>query len=96
MMPWRLAYWPVRIEARLGEHSGVGVERRGEHRALVADAIDMRRLHVGMAADPQLVEPEVVDQDDQEVGFALLCHDEIPALESAKHAACRNEASDRS
>src|SRR5262245_4644660 len=23
MMPWRLAYWPVRIEARLGEHSGV-------------------------------------------------------------------------
>src|SRR6185503_9745193 len=23
MMPWRLAYWPVRIDARLGEHSGV-------------------------------------------------------------------------
>jgi hypothetical protein len=24
MMPWREAYWPVRIEARFGEHSGVG------------------------------------------------------------------------
>ena len=23
MMPWRLAYWPVMIEARLGEQSGV-------------------------------------------------------------------------
>ena len=23
MMPCRLAYWPVRIEARFGEHSGV-------------------------------------------------------------------------
>jgi hypothetical protein len=23
MMPWREAYWPVRIEARFGEHSGV-------------------------------------------------------------------------
>ena len=23
MMPWRLAYWPVRIDARLGEQIGV-------------------------------------------------------------------------
>jgi hypothetical protein len=23
MMPWRLAYWPVRMEARLGEQIGV-------------------------------------------------------------------------
>ena len=48
-----------------------GVEGRREHRALVADAVDMRRLHVGMAADPQLVEPEVVDQNDDEVRLLL-------------------------
>jgi hypothetical protein len=57
------------------------VERRGEHRAFVADAVDVRRLHVGMAADPQLVEPEVVDQHDQEIGLTLLCHDGVPALD---------------
>ena len=57
-----------------------GVERRGEHRAFVADAVDVRRLHVGMAADAQLVEPEIVDQDDQEIGFALSCQDGFPPL----------------
>src|SRR5262245_33288370 len=28
MIPWRLAYWPVRIEARFGEQSGVGWKAR--------------------------------------------------------------------
>ena len=71
------------------------MERLGEHRALVADAVDVRRLHVGMAADAELVEPEVVDQDDDEIGLALACHDAFPTPR-AKHAACRNHASGRS
>ncbi len=28
MIPWRLAYWPVRIEARFGEQIGVGWNAR--------------------------------------------------------------------
>jgi hypothetical protein len=49
-----------------------------EHRAFVADPVDVRRLHVGMAANPQLVEPEIVDQNDQEIGFALLLGHHFP------------------
>ena len=86
MMPWRLAYWPVRIEARLGEQSGVVWKAACEHRAFVADAVDVRRLHVGMAADPQLVEPQIVDQDDEEIRLTLPLATMIPP----KHPACRN------
>ena len=63
-----------------------GVEGLREHRALMADAVDMRRLHIGMAADPQLVEPEIVDQNDDEVRLLPACHDEVPP----KHPAYRN------
>ena len=80
MMPWRLAYWPVRIEARLGEQSGVVWNAAREHRAFVADAVDVGRLHVGMAADAQLVEPEIVDQDDQEIRFAASRHVPLPSV----------------
>jgi hypothetical protein len=55
-----------------------GVEGRREHRALMADAVDMRRLHEGMAADPQLVEPEIVDQNDDEIRLLPACHDDFP------------------
>ena len=51
-----------------------GVEGRREHRAFMADAVDVRRLHVGMAADTQFVEPEIVDQHDQEIRFAASRH----------------------
>ena len=69
MMPWRLAYWPVRIEARLGEQSGVVWNAALNIAPSWRDAVDVRRLHVGMAADAELVEPEIVDQDDDQVGF---------------------------
>src|SRR5689334_13131627 len=71
-----------------------GVKCPGEHRAFVADAVDMRRLQEGMAADAQLVEPQIVDQYDQEIRFAAWRH--VPsrcrALVSAKKGtlACRN------
>jgi hypothetical protein len=51
-----------------------GMEGRGEHRAFVADPVDVRRLHEGMAADAQLVELQVVDQHDQNIRFALGRH----------------------
>src|SRR6516162_5386109 len=93
MMPWRLAYCPVRIEARLGEQSGV-VWKAREHRPFMADTVDVRCLHIGMAADPQLVEPQIVDQDDQEIRFAACRHVPSPcrALVSTRKGtlACRN------
>ena len=67
MMPWRLAYWPVTIEARLGEQ--IGVVRALEHRAFGRQAVDVRRLHVRVAAGAEFVVAQVVDQDDDEVGL---------------------------
>ena len=46
-----------------------GVERALEERALGGDAVDVRRLHVGMAARAELVEAQVVYQDDEEIWF---------------------------
>ena len=54
------------------------MERRREHRALATDPVDVRRLHIGVTADAQLIEPQVVDQHDQEIGFTLLCHHLFP------------------
>jgi hypothetical protein len=44
MMPWRLAYWPVRMRGAVGRAERRGVERVLEHRAFVRQAIDVRRL----------------------------------------------------
>src|SRR5204863_731883 len=46
-----------------------GVESPLEDRSLVRDAIDVRRLHVGMPAAAEFVVAQVVDQDDDEVGL---------------------------
>ena len=45
-----------------------GMEGALEQRALAGEPVDVRRLHVGMAAGAELVEAQVVHQDDQEVG----------------------------
>ena len=72
MMPWREAYCPVTIEARLGEQSGVVWKRVGEARALVRQPVDVRRLHVGMTRRAGLVEAQVIHQDDDEIGLFLV------------------------
>ena len=46
------------------------MKRPLEERALAGDAVGVRCLHVGMAARPELVEAEVVDQDDENVRSA--------------------------
>jgi len=73
MMPWRLAYWPVRIDARLGEQIGVVWNARSK-RTPSRDAIDVRRLHVRMPSGAEFIEAEVVDQDDEEVRLAGHAH----------------------
>jgi hypothetical protein len=40
-----------------------------EERAFARDTVDVRRLHVRMAAGAEFVEAQVVDQDDQKIGF---------------------------
>jgi hypothetical protein len=45
------------------------MERPRERRALVGDPVHVRGLHVRVAAGAELVEAQVVDQDDEEVGF---------------------------
>jgi DNA-binding transcriptional LysR family regulator len=47
-----------------------GVERVAEPGAFVADPVDVRRLHVRMTAEADLVEAQVVDQDHDQVGAA--------------------------
>jgi hypothetical protein len=49
-----------------------GMEGVGEARALARDAVDVRRLHVRMTGGAGLVEAQVVDQDDDEVGLHQL------------------------
>jgi hypothetical protein len=62
------------------------MEGRCETHALQADTIDVRRLHEGMAADAELVEAQIVDQDDQDIRFAPVCHSASPAARRApKH-----------
>src|SRR6185503_3383158 len=46
-----------------------GVERVGEHRALVRQAVDVRRLHVRMSRRAGFIEAQVVDQDHDQVGL---------------------------
>jgi hypothetical protein len=38
-----------------------------EPRALAGEPVDVRRLHVGMPGDAQLVEAEIIDDDDDDV-----------------------------
>jgi hypothetical protein len=60
MMPWRLAYWPVTMDARLGEQSGV-VWNALRHIA------PSRASRSTWGVRPELVEAQVVDEDDEEV-----------------------------
>ena len=46
-----------------------GVERALEQRALGGEPVDVRRLHVRVAARAELVVAQVVDQNDQEIGL---------------------------
>ena len=45
------------------------MERALEYRALMRDAVDVRRLQVRMTAGAELVVAQVVDQDDEEIGL---------------------------
>ena len=60
MMPWRLAYWPVTMDAQLGEQSGV-VWNALRHIA------PSRASRSTWGVRPELVEAQVVDEDDEKV-----------------------------
>ncbi len=49
---------------------GRGVKGPLEERTLTGDAVGVRRLHVGMAARAELVEAEVVDENEEDIGPA--------------------------
>ncbi len=69
MIPCRLAYCPVTIDARFGEQIGVVWNARSNSAPSLREPVDVRRPHVGVAARAELVVAQVVDQDHEEVGF---------------------------
>jgi len=48
------------------------VECAFEQRAFMRDAVDVRCLHVGMAAGAEFVKTQVIDQDHQDVRLFLV------------------------
>src|SRR5258708_40236680 len=66
--------WDGKDGGACGPEERRGMEGGRKHRPFVADAIDVRRLHIGVAANPQFVEPQIVDQDDQKIRSALRRH----------------------
>jgi hypothetical protein len=67
MMPGRLAYCPVRRNARLGEQiAWCGTHPRTAHP--LGDPVDERHLHVRLTTGTELIEAPVVHQDQQNVG----------------------------
>ena len=64
---WRCAYWPVRIDARLGEQSAVVTNAFRQAHAAPGQRIDIRRLQPRVPGDAHGVEAQVVDEDEDDV-----------------------------
>ncbi|MNC89976.1 hypothetical protein D3C83_60030 [compost metagenome] len=58
------------------------MKRAIEQRALVGNAVDVRGLHVRMSARAEFVEPQVIDQDDEQIRFSrhTISHIAIAAI----------------
>ena len=70
MIPCRLAYWPVTIDARFGEQIGVVWNARSNSAPSCASRSMFGVRMYGMTAGAELVVAQVVDEDDEEVGLA--------------------------
>ena len=57
----------------IGRAQRRGMEGVGKQRAFMCQAVNMRGLHVRMAAGAEFVEAQVIDQDHDQVGTQ--CHD---------------------
>ena len=60
---------PGKYRRAVGRANRRGVKRTVEHHALVRDAVDVRRFHIRVAACAEFVVAQIVDEDNQEIGF---------------------------